>query len=112
MKLQFALNIIIDEVRDDIVKMVSNIPIKIELEGYSAVEQQLNTRDKILSAMVVYGFLSYYKGSLCIPNHELMEKFQKVLVRESFGEAKQIVERSKEMLEATLVGDEKELLSY
>lgn len=75
----------IDEVRDDIVKMVSNIPIEIELEVYSAIEQQLNTRDEILSAMVVYGFLSYYKDSLCIPNHELMEKFQKVLQEKVSG---------------------------
>lgn len=97
----------VDEVREDIVKMVSGISVEAELDGYSAVEQQLDTRDEILSAMVVYGFLSYYADRLKIPNHELMEKFQKVLERDSMGEVKEIVDSSKMMLEATLAGDEK-----
>lgn len=66
----------VDAVREDIVKLVAGIPIPIKLSGYSAAQLHLNTRDEILSAMVVYGFLSYYDGLLRIPNHELMEKFQ------------------------------------
>jgi len=92
----------VDEVREDIVKMVSGIPVEVELSGYSALERRLDTRDEILSAMVVYGFLSYHDGYLRIPNHELMEKYQKVLSRESMGEVKEIVDSSKEMLQATL----------
>ncbi len=56
---------------------------------------------------MVYGFLSYYNGELRIPNRELMEKYEMVLNRESMGEVKQIVDQSKEMLEATLSDDEK-----
>lgn len=66
----------VDEVREDIVKLVSGIPVEVELQGYSAVELQLDTRDEILSAMVVFGFLSYHDGCLRIPNHELMLMFQ------------------------------------
>lgn len=65
-----------------------------------------DSRDEILSAMVVFGFLSYYDGCLTIPNHELMEKFRRVLARDSMGEVKEIVDRSREMLEATLACDE------
>jgi len=96
----------VDEVREDIVKLVSGIPIEAELNGYSAAEQRLETRDEILSAMVVYGFLSYYKGFLKIPNGELMEKYQKVLARDSMGEVKEIVDSSKKILDATLAMDE------
>lgn len=95
----------VDEVREDIVKMVSGIPVEADLDGYSAVEQEMNTRDEILSAMVVYGFLLYHDGYLRIPNHELMEKYQGVLSRESMGEVKQIVDGSREMLAATLAAD-------
>ena len=73
------------EVREDIVKLVSGIAAEAELGGYSAKQQRLETRDEILSAMAVYGFLSYYKGYLNIPNQELMEKFQRVLERDSMG---------------------------
>ncbi|MCI8565678.1 MAG: AAA family ATPase [Lachnospiraceae bacterium] len=96
----------VSEVREDIVHMVAGIPIEIQLDGYSAAEQSLTHRNEILSAMVVYGFLSYNDGVLRIPNHELMEKFQQVLSRDSMGEVKQIVETSKKMLEATLAMDE------
>ena len=35
---------------------------------------KLTIRDEILSAMVVYGFLTYGEGKVSIPNRELMEK--------------------------------------
>lgn len=95
----------VDEVREDIVRMVSGLPVEADLNGYSAIEQEMNSRDEILSAMVVYGFLLYHDGLLRIPNHELMEKYQRVLARESMGEVKQIVDSSKEMLAATLAAD-------
>ena len=75
----------VDEVREDIVKMVAGIPVEVELEGYAASQLQLDSRDEILSAMVVFGFLSYHDGFVRIPNHELMEKFQRVLNRKSMG---------------------------
>lgn len=63
-------------VREDIVQMVSGIPVEIELEGYGAAQLDLNNRNEILSAMVVFGFLSYHDNELRIPNKELMEKFE------------------------------------
>lgn len=95
----------VGEVREDIVKMVAGEAVSVRLRGYSAVERQLNNRDEILSAMVVYGFLSYYDGYLRIPNYELMEKYEDVLSRDSMGEVKEIVDASKEMLRATLAGE-------
>ena len=95
----------VDEVREDIVKMVADIPISAKLNGYSAANPRMDNRDEILSAMVVYGFLSYYDGELRIPNFELMEKYEAVLSRKSMGEVKQIVDQSKEMLKATLEQD-------
>ena len=69
-------------VKEDIVKMMAGIPVEEVLEGYDTSQLYLNSRDEILSAMVVYGFLSYHDGFLRIPNHELIEKFQRVLERE------------------------------
>ncbi len=101
----------IDEVREDIVKLVAGIPVSIKLKGYSASELQLNARNEILSAMVVYGFVSYYDGEIRIPNRELMEKYQEVLMRKSMGEVKAVVERSADMLKATLQCDEEKVAS-
>lgn len=46
----------VDEVLEDIIKMVAGIPVEADLSGYSAIQQEMNTRDEILSAMVVFGF--------------------------------------------------------
>lgn len=95
----------VEEVRDDIVKMVSGIPVNIHLEGYSAEKLNLNTSDEILSAMTVYGFLSYYDETLTIPNKELRMKFDYSLKNHQMGAISELVLKSNEMLEATLRKD-------
>ena len=97
----------IEEVRNDIVQMVSGIPVNIYLEGYSAEQISLNTREEILSAMVVYGFLSYYDETLTIPNKELRKKFDYSLKNHQMGEISKLVLKSNQMLEATLRRDTK-----
>ena len=95
----------VEEVRNDIVKMVSGLPVDIHLEGYSAEKLNLNTRDEILSAMTVYGFLSYHDETLTIPNKELRMKFDYSLKNHQMGAISELVLKSNEMLEATLKKD-------
>lgn len=95
----------VEEVRDDVVKMVSGIPVNIHLEGYGAEKLSLNTRDEILSAMTVYGFLSYHDETLTIPNKELQMKFDYSLKNHQMGAISELVLKSNEMLEATLRKD-------
>lgn len=97
-------------VRNDIVNMVAGNPIRIKLNGYSATDLELKTRDEVLSAMVIFGFLSYHRGYLTIPNYELMEKFNHVLSRECMGAVKKIVDQSREMLEATIHRNEAKVI--
>lgn len=102
----------VSAVKEDIINMVSGNSVRIKLKGYSAVDLRLNTRDEILSAMVVYGFLSYHNSLLKIPNHELMEKFQAVLERESMGEVSEIVSQSEKLLNATIRQDADYVAKY
>ncbi|MGN1044307.1 MAG: AAA family ATPase [Acutalibacteraceae bacterium] len=95
----------VEEVRNDIVQMISGISVNIHLEGYSAEQVNLNTRDEILSAMAVYGFLSYYDETLAIPNKELRMKFDYALKNHHMGEISKLVLKSNQMLEATLKKD-------
>ena len=70
----------VDAVREDIIDMIAGNPVEIYFdEQFSAETLTLNTRDEILSAMVMYGFLSYYDSYLSIPNKELMMKFENAL---------------------------------
>jgi hypothetical protein len=66
--------------------------------------------------MVVYGFLSYENGCVYIPNKELMDKFNEMLMKEpSLGYIHKLAIKSEEMLKATLNCDESkvaEIMEY
>ena len=74
----------VDAVRDELALMVSGIAIPTTIREYAATSQELKTKEEILSAMVVYGFLSYETGKVSIPNKELMERFEDMLKKEAF----------------------------
>lgn len=66
--------------RDDLALMVSGERVRADIGQYAAVSMEINSRDQIYSAMVVYGLLSYSDGEVLIPNKELMDKFNELLL--------------------------------
>ena len=102
----FYLKYNIGAVKDDVIRMINNTSVRIKIKkNYSAGQEAPKTREEIYSAMIVYGFLSYYDGILKIPNKELMKEFEKALRDKSFGKIVTIIGNSKKMLEATLNKD-------
>ncbi len=98
----------IEDVRDDLAMMVAGERIRIKLQGYAATSTELNTKNQIFSAMVVYGLLTYEDGKVFIPNKELMDKFEELLLsNESLGYIYNLAKESERMLRATLAGDTK-----
>lgn len=106
----------IGDVREPIALMISGIPVSARVREYAAVSMELTTRDEILSAMVVYGFLSSEGGKVSIPNKELMERFEEMLKKEpSLGYIHRLAKESDRMLQATLakdVGEMARILGY
>ncbi len=99
----FFLKYNIGEVRDDVVKMVNDTPVRIEIKKeYSAGQESPASRKNIYAAMVIYGLLSYYDGELRIPNKELMMEFEEALEDDDFGYVAELVRNSEEVLAATL----------
>lgn len=98
----------IDAVRDDLALMISGERIEILLQGYAATDTELKSKNQIYSAMVVYGLLTYESGSVFIPNKELMDKFNELLLtNDSLGYIYNLAKESAKMLNATLTGDTK-----
>lgn len=96
----------VNDVRDDLVLMISGIAVSAKIQEYAATSMNLLTKDEIFSAMVVYGFLSYESGKVSIPNQELMEKFVDMLQKEpSLGYVYRLAKESNRMLHATLSED-------
>ena len=101
----YYINQNMDEVKNDIIQMVSNIPVELRLKGYGTEKLSLNTRNEILSAMAIYGFLTYHDEIIEIPNKELMIKFDDALEDKSMNEISKLVLKSNEMLKATINED-------
>lgn len=96
----------IDAVRDDMALMVSGEAIPATLQGYSFVDTELKTKNQIYSAMIVYGLLTYEHKSVSIPNRELMDKYNELLLEnESLGYVHRLAIESERMLRSTLAGD-------
>ncbi|WP_310602438.1 AAA family ATPase [Anaerosporobacter sp.] len=100
----------IEAIRDDLVLMISGEGVKAEIQNYAAASMQLNTKNEIYSAMVVYGLLTYddETGEVFIPNQEIMNQFKKLLMsKDSLGYVYRLANESEKMLKATLRGDTK-----
>lgn len=96
----------IDAVRDDLALMISGEHVEMKLQGYAAIDTELKTKNQIYSAMVVYGLLTYENGTVSIPNKELMDKFDELLLtNDSLGYIYKLARESGRMLNATLTGD-------
>lgn len=96
----------IADVRNDIALMISGESVSANVKEYAATSTEIKTRDQIISAMVVYGFLTYDDGRVSIPNRELMDKFvEMVRTEKELGYVYRLARESEKMLEATLSGN-------
>lgn len=93
------------DIQDDLPLLFAGEPIPSDICEYAATSMQLETRDEIYSAMVVYGLLAYSDGLVSIPNKELADSFASMMKREkSLGYIYNLANISKKMLAATLAG--------
>ena len=106
----------IDQIRNDLALMIACEGVTAKIDEFAASAMNLQTRNQIYSAMVVYGLLTFTDGKVYIPNRELMLKYEELLQNEkSLGYVYQLAHISEQMLNATLSGDTKkmaEILQY
>lgn len=106
----------IADVLNDLVLMVAGEHVPAKMQQYAATANVLHTKDQIYSAMVVYGLLTYENGKVFIPNKELMDKFDELLLsNQQLGYVYRLARESQRMLQATIHGDTdtmEEILEY
>ncbi len=99
----------IDGVKSAVAQMVTGESVPVLMQEYAASAMRLDTRDRILSAMVIYGFLTYDGDSetVRIPNQELMKEFKDTIREErGLGYVNRLAKASDAIIQATLDGDE------
>lgn len=98
------------DIQDDLLLLFAGEAIPSDIYEYAATSMQLETKDEIYSAMVVYGLLTYKDGFVSIPNKELMDSFASMMKKEkSLGYIYRLAHASKKMLSATLEGNTHEM---
>lgn len=96
----------IEDVKKDLVLMVAGERVPTDIGQYAAATMEMNSREQIYSAMVIYGLLTYEDGEVFIPNKELMDKFNELLLsKNSLGYVYRLARKSEQMLQATITGD-------
>ena len=96
----------VDEIREDFILMITGERVNAKMQEYAATAKELNTKAQIYSAMVIYGLLTYEDGDVFIPNRELMEQFNQLLLsNEGLGYVYRLARESERMLRATLSHD-------
>ncbi len=91
----FFLKYNIDEVKEDVIKMVNHIPVRLEIKKeYTAGQGRPENRKEIYTAMIIYGLLSYNDGEIRIPNKELMLEFESSLEDSDFDYVAELVKNS------------------
>lgn len=96
----------ISDVQKDIALMIAGESVSANIREYAATSTEVKTRDQIISAMLVYGFLTCDNGMVSIPNKELMDKFAEMVCTEKdMGYVYRLARESEKMLNATLSGD-------
>ena len=102
----------IDEIQNDLTLMFAGEKIPSGIQEYAATAPELETKEEIYSAMVVYGLLTYDDGKVFIPNKELMESYASMMKKEkSLGYVYRLANVSLQMLQATLAGDTETMTS-
>lgn len=93
-------------IRDDVILMVAGEAVPANVEEYAATAMKMNTRNEIISAMVVYGFLNYENGYVRIPNRELLDEFGRTIQEEErYSYVLELEKESERVLQATLEGN-------
>jgi len=92
--------------KTDVALMVEGEAVPANVEEYAATSMELQTKNEIFSAMLVYGFLNYENGCVSIPNRELMEEFKNTIAKEtSYDYLRDFERESERILERTLAMD-------
>ncbi|MCC8046665.1 MAG: ATP-binding protein [Clostridiales bacterium] len=98
----------VDGVKEAIIRLVRGEAVSAALKASAATERKWKTRDEVLSAMVVYGFLTYdeIEETVRIPNKELRDEFASTVSKEpSLHYLDALARESNRILKATLEQD-------
>lgn len=97
-----------DGLKDDIIRMLTGNRCQVDPTGFQNDISEIETKDDVLTVLIHLGYLSYnWREDECyIPNREVAGEMVNAVRANNWKEVTDAILRSKELLQATLDGDE------
>lgn len=97
-----------DGLKDDIIRMLIGNRCQVDPTGFQNDMSKIETKDDVLTVLIHLGYLSYnWREDECyIPNREVAGEMVNAVRANNWKEVTDAILRSKELLQATLDGDE------
>ena len=96
-----------DGLKEDTLKMLSGVPVKVDTRGFKNDLAVINSRDDALTALIHLGYLGYNeeRHTAFIPNYEVSTAFQAAISTGNWSKVSETVSACDELLWATIDGD-------
>ena len=94
--------------KDDVVQMLAGESCAIDPTGFQNDMSVIHSKDDVLTVLVHLGYLSYNweEGECYIPNKEVAGEMVNAVKMSNWNHVASAIEKSKQLLQATLRGDE------
>ena len=95
-----------DGMGDTVIALMAGEDVSVNVLGFSNDLDSFQDRDEVITALIHMGYLTYANGKVYIPNKEIQEEFANTVKKLSWGTVSALLRRSRELLDATIQGDE------
>lgn len=94
--------------KDDVIKMLAGGRCQVNPKGFQNDMSMVAGRDDVLTVLIHLGYLSYDRlsGECYIPNREVAGEIESAVMKSSWENVSRSIEQSRQLLRATLDGDE------
>ena len=97
-----------DGLKDDIIRMLAGEHCGVDPTGFQNDLKEIHSRDDVLTVLIHLGYLSYdWRENECyIPNYEVAGEMVNAVKAVKWQHVAEALDRSKQLLKATIAGDE------
>lgn len=95
--------------KDDVITMLGGGRVRVNVEKYENRMDVLNSKDDVFTYLIHLGYLAYdeEEEECYIPNREILKEWRNAIDDdEEYAETNKIISDSRDLLEATIEGDE------
>lgn len=96
-----------DDLRDDIVMALNDVPVKVNSLKFNNDMHKLGSKDDVLTLLCHLGYLSYNREfkTAVIPNYEVRQEFEMAIADSDWTSVADALKQSERLLSCILLGD-------